>query len=149
MSCFSSMIWRLKLSFSFSLEDSKAGRDWWLEMECSEWFVHSPAYWLKMAVNWDLSWGFQLEYLLAGPPGAYVGFLTLWWLSFRSERPWRTRQMFYYLLWFRLRSYCHFCHSLKPVQIQGDGKSCQSCIVKRACGIGDPVVGIYEWGALP
>ena len=106
--------------------------------------AHSWDWHLILAVNWDLSWGFQLEYLLAVPPGAYVGFLTLWWLSFRSERPWRTRQMFYYLLWFRLRSYCHFCHSLKPVQIQGDGKSCQSCIVKRACGIGDPVVGIYE-----
>ena len=51
-----------------------------------------------MAVNWDLSWGSQLEYLLVVPPGAYVGFFTVWWLNFRSECPWRTRQMLYYLL---------------------------------------------------
>ena len=90
--------------------------DGWRWNLLSDFFTHL-AYWLKMAVNWDLSWGCQLEYLLVVPPGAYVGFLTVWWLSFRSECPWRTRQMFYYLLWLCLRSYCHFC--LKRVRSGG------------------------------
>lgn len=47
-----------------------------------------------IAISWDLSWGYQPEYLLVFQVGSLV-FVTVWWLGSKSECPKRTRQIVY------------------------------------------------------